>query len=442
MRKYLSLILAAVMLVGCLALAACGSSRAAAAAIGQKNTAAETTLYGDANRNGSADMKDVLTIRKYIAGEQIAIDLTAADINRDGSVDMKDVLKLRRCIANLDEWPTDEPSGESEASQETSPLNPTSVPEESDNSTEPVESETSEPTIPPRTSTVRSTTQSTYHEPVDFSGNPQIDFISGTETMGVWWWNLADGIYLDTREKYLDFLSYNHVTEIYYYCYDAITTPNRRSEVHEFVQSAMSRGMRVSFMYDDPNSIKEDNTYVTDKLVPNYLAYKAEWPDDAVYGLHLDVEPKRNQLQDFVNNFLVAEVQPAREKGVFVELDINVNYGGYSFMFEGSSQPFYDIVAQCCDTMSLMSYRTRATNVMNSTAAARASAKKFSRKLIFGIELGDSGEGVGVDFSRSSKTAAYQVLREVDELLAAEDLPGGYGYAIHHMRAWFNLKNE
>ena len=296
--------------------------------------------------------------------------------------------------------------------------------------------------MPPRTSTVRSTTQSTYHEPISFAGDPQIDFISGDETMGVWWWHLADGLKLETREKYLDFLAYNHVTEIYYYCYDAITYPNRRSETHEFVQSAMSRGMRVAFMYDDKNSILETNTYITDKLVPNYLAYKEEWPDDAVYGLHLDVEPKRNELQDYVDNFLVAEIQPAREKGVFVELDVNVNYGGYSLNFEGSRQNFYDIVAQCCDTMSLMSYRTRAEKVISSTEAARASAKKYSRKVIFGIEMGDSGEGIVVDFSKSSKTVAYQVLREVDEQLATMDLPGGYGYAIHHARAWFNLKNE
>ncbi|MBR3290328.1 MAG: dockerin type I repeat-containing protein [Clostridia bacterium] len=448
MKKVFALMMAAIMLISCLALAACSSTRASSAAIGKK-TAGEPIRYGDANGDGSADMKDVLIIRRYIAGEPIMIDLAAADINRDGSVDMKDVLKLRRCIANMDEWPTDELPDESSdgsaESQETSPLNPSTPseePGESEGSLDPDASDVSETTLPPRTSTVRSTTQSTYHEPIDFSGDPQIDFISGTETMGVWWWNLADGMKLDTREKYLDYLKYNHVSEIYYYCYDAITTPNRRSEVHEFVQSAMTRGMRVSFMYDDPMSIKEDNTYVTDKLVPNYLAYKEEYPLDAVYGLHLDVEPKRNQLQDYVDNFLVAEIAPAREQGVFIELDVNINYGSVNLSYNGESQNFYDIVAQNCDTISLMAYRTRSDRIISQTEAPRASAKKYNKKLIFGIELGDSGEGVGVDFSRSSKTVAYGVLREVDAALAEMDLPAGYGYAIHHMRAWFNLKNE
>ena len=444
MRKYLSLILSISVFLSCLALAACGSTRASSATIGQKGVTPVLVIYGDANDDGEVNMKDVLAIRLFVADGTRYINHVTADVNHDGSIDMKDVLIVRKFIANIEPLPT--PPDPSESTDPTTtpgastdPTDPTvttapSAPEDSD--------ETSEPTLPPRTSTVRSTTQSTYHEPISFAGDPQIDFISGNETMGVWWWYLSDGLKLETREKYLDFLAYNHVTEIYYYCYDAITNPNRRSETHEFVQSAMSRGMRVAFMYDDKNSILETNTYVTDKLVPNYLAYKAEWPDDAVYGLHLDVEPKRNELQDYVDNFLVAEIQPARAQGVFVELDVNVNYGGYSLNFNGSKQNFYDIVAQCCDTMSLMSYRTRAEKVLSSTEAARASAKKYSRKVIFGIEMGDSGEGVVVDFSKSSKTAAYQVLREVDQTLATMDLPGGYGYAIHHARAWFNLKNE
>ena len=442
MRKTLSLILAITMLVSCLALAACGTTGAASAAVGHKQTAPARVLYGDANDDGDVDMKDVLAIRLYIADHTRYVDQAAADVNLDGSVDMKDVLLVRKFIAGIQELPAPvEPTTPTVPTDTTGTGNTTAtLPTTTTTSTGP--GDTSEVTLPTRTSTVRSTTQSTYHEPISFEGDPQIDFISGKETMGAWWWYLTDGTKLETREKYLDFLAYNHVTEIYYYCYDAITTPNRRSETHEFVQSAMSRGMRVAFMYDDPKSILDTNTYVTDKLVPNYLAYRAEWPDDAVYGLHLDVEPKRAELQDFVDNFLVAEVQPARNNGVFIELDVNVNYGGYSLNFNGSKQNFYDIVAQCCDTMSLMSYRTRAEKVLSSTEAARASAKKYSRKVIFGIEMGDSGEGVVVDFSKSSKKAAYQVLREVDAELAKMDLPGGYGYAIHHVRAWFNLKNE
>ena len=58
-------------------------------------------LLGDANDDGSVDMKDVLLVRKYIAGMVDSIDKTAADFNGDGEVNMKDVLLIRRFIAGL-----------------------------------------------------------------------------------------------------------------------------------------------------------------------------------------------------------------------------------------------------------------------------------------------------------------------------------------------------
>ena len=62
---------------------------------------AEPTVQGDANGDGSLDMKDVLVVRKFIASMDVQIDETAADVNRDGSVDMKDVLMMRKIIAGL-----------------------------------------------------------------------------------------------------------------------------------------------------------------------------------------------------------------------------------------------------------------------------------------------------------------------------------------------------
>ena len=56
---------------------------------------------GDANGDGGLDMKDVLLVRKAIAGLSGTINETAADVNRDGSVDMKDVLLMRKFIAGL-----------------------------------------------------------------------------------------------------------------------------------------------------------------------------------------------------------------------------------------------------------------------------------------------------------------------------------------------------
>ena len=58
-------------------------------------------LAGDVNGDGSVDMKDVLKLRKVIAGsETLTKELEAlADVDGDGNVNMKDVLLLRKILA-------------------------------------------------------------------------------------------------------------------------------------------------------------------------------------------------------------------------------------------------------------------------------------------------------------------------------------------------------
>ena len=56
---------------------------------------------GDATGDGSVDMKDVLTIRKTIAGLGGDVDKEAADVDGDGELTMKDVLTIRKFIAGL-----------------------------------------------------------------------------------------------------------------------------------------------------------------------------------------------------------------------------------------------------------------------------------------------------------------------------------------------------
>ena len=120
MKRILAVILSAAVMIGCPAVCAC-HARASAAAIGQPAT--DPVFYGDANRDGERDMKDVLRLRRFIARLEDIIDEEAADVNRDGQVNMKDVLVARRCIAGLDEWPVSDVGPESsgpESSEEPS----------------------------------------------------------------------------------------------------------------------------------------------------------------------------------------------------------------------------------------------------------------------------------------------------------------------------------
>ncbi len=66
---------------------------------------AASKMFGDLDSDGKLTMKDVLKLRRVIAGaETIGSELLPyADVDFDGVYTMKDVLKLRRCVAGVDE---------------------------------------------------------------------------------------------------------------------------------------------------------------------------------------------------------------------------------------------------------------------------------------------------------------------------------------------------
>ena len=61
---------------------------------------APVVLKDDINADGAVNLKDVVYLRRFIAGGwNVEISESAADINGDGKVNLKDVVLLRRRIA-------------------------------------------------------------------------------------------------------------------------------------------------------------------------------------------------------------------------------------------------------------------------------------------------------------------------------------------------------
>ena len=55
---------------------------------------------GDTNDNGEVDVRDIITLRRYVAGGyDITVNEDALDTNGDGEVDVRDIVVLRRFIA-------------------------------------------------------------------------------------------------------------------------------------------------------------------------------------------------------------------------------------------------------------------------------------------------------------------------------------------------------
>ena len=408
---------------------------------------AESPQVGDLNGDGEIDMKDVLCLRLYIVSPDDAVELRVADVNGDGDVDMKDVLLMRRFLAHLDEYLGGKPIEES------------SEPEAS--LTEPVTESTTQPTTQPTTGTTNIAFYTwPTKTPID-ADNPCINFMEGSGmTLGVWWWRTSEGTNETIRDRYFDFLEENQVTEIYYYGANRLSSESARQTVHVFVQAAMSHGLRVAVLFDNQAVVKAGNTSFTG-IVEQYLRYREEYPDDALYGIHCDIEPQADArvsreataawVQNYTDNFLLAQVAPARARGVCVELDIATGWwrygkevaytGSVTHEYDGQVMNFDSILAYNCDCMCIMSYRDTAKEVYAMAETQRIAANAAGTKIVYGVETGDDGEGDHVDFSAESKAILYAELSSLFVRLETEPPVGGGGFAIHHMQTWYNLRD-
>ena len=95
MKKLLSLVLSVLIVLSMFTIYTGGAA----------SDGAHGYLPGDVNDDGEVTTKDVLALRRYIAGldDYKKINPLAADVNGDGEITTQDVLKLRRYIAGLDD---------------------------------------------------------------------------------------------------------------------------------------------------------------------------------------------------------------------------------------------------------------------------------------------------------------------------------------------------
>ncbi len=373
------------------------------------------TSIGDANMDDTIDMKDVLIIRKYLAGmvEEYNLDLLAADCNQDASIDMKDVLMLRRYLAHMGDLPTEK---------------------------------TTTTKVPVTTTTKGGNVPS---GPIDIN-HPRINFITGSPyTLGVWWW------YRGLNEDHMKFLQENQCTEIYYECYpDLYGGTTSRATLHTFVQTAAKYGMRVAALFDDKtDALGEGVTW--NKVIDGYKTYRQEYPDDDLYAIHCDIEPKGATLvSTYISKFIGEKVAKARAEGIKVELDLPCGWEGsaYDNMSLNGITGVYNIIANNCDCMCLMSYRDTMEALWSLAYNKILAGSQYNCKVVMGIELGVSGEApsadgnVHADFSEESTYSAYNVLLQVIEKLNSrrvkDKVTCPIGFAVHSMASWINLRDN
>ena len=273
-------------------------------------------------------------------------------------------------------------------------------------------------------------------------GTPYITFRSYGEegSLGTWWWYTADATNATTCDKYLDFLYMNGVDEIYFYGY--YWASSNKTALHSFVQKANAKGMAVSLIYDDAETITASGNREMNSIATNYLNYCAAYPSDRMAGIHFDVEgvSRDNMVKNMISQFAAA-----RERGVRIAMDVNCKWTS-SVTLNGISG-FMNIAAANLDCLSLMSYQDTANGIWNlgsnKTANPFGAAKTYGCMVVFGVEVGYYSFNADSDaFCEEGKEVCYTELAKVWQKLIADHPTGGYGIAVHAIHDWYPLKNK
>lgn len=395
---------------------------------------AKVYTLGDCNLDGHVDMKDVLLLRQYMSHMAVTLNLKVADTNQDNSADMKDVLAIRKYMAHVQSLGTVDIS---ETDPTSGPTTPTTV-----------------PTVPTQPGDWGN------GEKID-PDNPRINFLKDTgHTLGVWWWETFVKDPLLT--EYMDLLQQNQVTEIYYEGYTLLYAEGGFEKLHSFVELAMARGMRVAILFDDKadvmNSVGIGETW--QKVIDGYMDYKKQYPSDAVYAIHTDIEPHISSegvpgVQKYITNFIEQEVALARgtlklpdlkykEYNIPVELDLPCGWESQGTdkmkRADETTGPVYEILAQSCDCMTLMSYRDSYDKVYSLGYAPLQAGSKYGTKVNFGFEFGNSGEVQTVDFHDEDRYYAYNQIKQTMLKIERKDWNCQVGFAIHSMKGWYDLR--
>ncbi len=256
--------------------------------------------------------------------------------------------------------------------------------------------------------------------------------LSTSAPLGVWWWTN------DNADLYLDFASANGVDEIYY-CDYALD-----EDTYEFVKKAKAAGIKVFALFGEKEWL--NSSAGLEALVEKYRLFLAAHPDARFDGIHLDIEP--HQFDDFHQNTneyltkLVVLVEKIVAENSDIKFDFDIpawldkNEESYNVVLNGVKKPAWQHMIDIASRVFVMSYRDTAVAAIDFAENELLYAAQTGKQIAVCFE-NQSSEGDNVSFAEEGKQALYREIKNLESLLSQD-----YMVAIHHIKSWYELKQN
>lgn len=273
----------------------------------------------------------------------------------------------------------------------------------------------------------------------------QVDFCTGEGTLGVWWW---DSTYLRNEEavtQRLNFLGENQVDEIYL----CAGPTNNKAALRAFIQRCGEAGMEVVCLNGDASWILPESKGFAQWYAWFETFQQGSQGNQRFSGIQLDVEP--HQLPGYAQqeqaywalyaDFVEKAAAQTRQDGVELALAIPFWLDNFTLAGEKGQEPLLDFLARQVDILCLMSYRDTAEAMLETAQRELKLPGQSPVKIVLGAET-YSQEGNFVSYMEEGKAYMYAELAKLYQTLEEENLPWGWGLAIHSLETWMALQES
>lgn len=244
---------------------------------------------------------------------------------------------------------------------------------------------------------------------------------------GVWWWN--DNL---ESEKYLNFAAENEITEVYY-CDSSLNL-----ETLEFISLAKQRDMKVYLLAGEKEWLNDKTNL--DNLIDKYIDFQNK-NNSPFSGIHLDIEP--HQFDDFDENRedyilkLISLADYLDKTYNLISFDYDIPFWlNDEVLFNSETKPAYEHIIDIANRIFVMSYRDSAEKIYDVAKDELEYAESVNKSLFLCVET-YSTEGDSVSFFEEGKNYMNQEIYNL-----RKKIKEGYGISVHHIKTWYDLKEE
>ncbi|TCN23955.1 amidase [Mesobacillus foraminis] len=264
---------------------------------------------------------------------------------------------------------------------------------------------------------------------------------AGAEDFATWLWN--PWMMVDDEAGTLAFLESKNVNKVYL----QIDRDIPQSVYRSFIEKASAKGMKVYALDGAPNWVAPNGYLSLDQLVNWIKTYQnGSSPLQRFTGIHLDVEPylysgwssKQAATVKTYQALLLKAKSSAASLNIPLEADLPFWFDEISYKNTYGKGILAEWVIANTSGVTIMAYRDSAPMIIELVKNEVGYAGKYNKKLVIGVETGQTNEGNMISFFEEGEAYLDQELEKVKSFYAGT--PGYSGIAVHHVGSWLTMK--